>query len=96
MSLWTEYEFGIGGRKPSKDWTIAERGNKNQKQTYYHRNCIWKLQLHLVNKGHHIESANREIRKTYGQSTSVTNIAKAIVTDRSRYKAHGGLHPNFR
>ena len=92
----TEYEFGIGGRKPAKDWTIAERGNKKQKQTYYRRNCIWKLQLHLINKGHRIESANKEIRKTYGQNTSVTNIAKAIVTDRSRYKAHGGLHPNFR
>ncbi|MGL5934314.1 MAG: hypothetical protein ACRCZI_01675, partial [Cetobacterium sp.] len=81
--MWTKYEFGIGGRKAAKHWTIEERGNKTQKQTYYQRNCIWKLQLHLVNKGHRIESANSEIRKTYGQSTSVTNVAKAIVTDRS-------------
>jgi hypothetical protein len=96
MSLWTEYEFGIGGRMPAKNWNAAQRGNKSQKQTYYRRNCIWKLQLLLVKKDHRIESANREIRRTYGQNTSITNTAKAIVTDRTRYKAHGGLHPNFR
>jgi hypothetical protein len=95
-SLWTEYEFGIGGRKAAKDWTTSERGNKKQKQTYYRRNCIWKLQLHLINKGHRIEAANRIIRTTYGESTSITNIAKAIVQHRTQYKQDQGLHPNFR
>jgi hypothetical protein len=95
MSLWTEYEFGIGGRKPAKNWTAAERGNQKQKQTYYRRNCIWKIQLHLINKGHRIEAANAIIRSTYGERTSITNISKLIVRDRSEYKANGGLHPNL-
>jgi hypothetical protein len=95
-SLWTEYEFGIGGRKPAKDWTTFERGNKKQKQTYYRRNCIWKLQIHLINKGHRIEAANRIISTTYGESTSITNISKAIVQHRTQYKQDHGLHPNFR
>jgi hypothetical protein len=96
LSLWTEYEFGIGGRKPAKAWTREERGHKRQKQTYYRRNCIWKIQLHLMNKGYRIEAANALIRRTYGETTSLTNIAKAIVNHRAAHKAHGGLHPNFR
>jgi len=96
MSLWTEYEFGIGGRKAAKNWTPAERGNPKQKQTYYRRNCIWKIQLHLINKGHRIEAANALIRQTYGQNTSMTNVSKCIVRDRSRHRAQMGLHPNLR
>jgi hypothetical protein len=96
LSLWTEYEFGIGGRKPAKSWTREERGNRSQKQTYYRRNCIWKIQVHLMNKGYNVEAANALIRRTYGETTSITNIAKAIVTDRATYKAQRGLHPNFR
>jgi hypothetical protein len=96
LSLWTEYEFGIGGRKAAKLWTREERGNKSQKQTYYRRNCIWKLQVHLTNKGYRIEAANALIRRTYGENTSITNIAKAIVSDRNTYRAHGGFHPNIR
>jgi len=96
MSLWTEYEFGIGGRKAGKDWTAAERGNPKQKQTFYRRNCVWKIQVHLINKDHRIESANALILQTYGQNTSITNISKAVVVDRNRFKRHNGLHPNFR
>ena len=95
MSLWTEYEFGIGGRKPAKNWTPSERGNPKQKQTYYRRNCVWKVQRHLINKGHRIEAANAIIRSTYGERTSITNTSKLIVRDRTRYKANGGIHPNF-
>lgn len=96
MSLWSEYEFGVGGRKAAKLWTPAERGNPKQKQTFYRRNCVWKIQLHLINKDYNVTAANALIRATYGERTSITNIAKAIVADRTRYKVHGGLHPNFR
>ena len=96
LSLWTEYEFGIGGRKPAKAWKGEERGHKSQKQTYYRRNCIWRIQLRLVNKGYRIEAANALIRRTYGERTSITNMAIAIVADRKTYKDNGGLHPNFR
>ena len=85
-----------GGQKPGKAWTREERGNRAQKQTYYRQNCIWKIQVHLMNKGYRIEAANALIRRTYGETTSITNIAIAIVADRKTYKHHGGLHPNFR
>ena len=26
LDLWTEYQYGIGGQKPTKDFTAAERG----------------------------------------------------------------------
>lgn len=95
-SLWSEYEMGIGGRKPAKDWTAVERGNKRQKQTYYRRNCIWKIQRYLISKGHNIQAANALIRRTYGENTSITKISEAVVKDRKRYERQGGLHPNFR
>jgi hypothetical protein len=47
MGLWTEYEYGIGGRKAAKDWTSVERGaggNTKVKQMYHRRRNIWRLQ----------------------------------------------------
>jgi len=99
MVLWGEYEHGIAGRKAAKDWTREERGgggDKKVKQTFYRRNCIWKMQRHLINKGKSIHAANAVIATTYGSGTSITNISASIVRDRKTCKAHGGLHPNFR
>ena len=45
-SLWTEYEFGIGGRKAAKDFTAAERGRV--KYTYHRRKVVWDAVAELV------------------------------------------------
>ena len=97
--LWGEYQHGLVGQKPTKDWTREERGgggDSKVKQTYYRRNTIWKIQQHLINKGMNIHAANTLIESTYGRGTSVTNISKGIVRDRKTYRAQGGLHPNLR
>jgi len=33
-ALWHEFEFGIGGRKPARDFTASERGGKNKHSFY--------------------------------------------------------------
>jgi hypothetical protein len=96
MSLWTEWEFGIGGRKPAKDWTREERGHPKSKQMYHRRRNIWRVQDYLIRKGHNIQSANDLILQTYGMGTSLTKISERIVKDKSTYEASGGLHPNLR
>ena len=99
MQLWTEYEHGIGGRKAAREWSAIERGgggDQKIKQTYYRRNMIWRVQVHLINKGNNIHRANAIIEQTYGKNTAITEMSKAIVRDRKTYKAFGGLHPNFR
>lgn len=37
--LWQEFEFGIGGRKPAKDFTAIERGRS--KYAYHRRKVVW-------------------------------------------------------
>jgi hypothetical protein len=99
MVLWTEWEYGIAGRKAAKDWTSIERGGGGDtkvKQMYHRRRNIWRIQQHLVNKGRNIQSANALIETTYGTNLSITAISMAIARDRATYRAHGGLHPNFR
>jgi hypothetical protein len=99
MQLWQEYEQGIAGRKAARLWSAVERGgggNREVKQMYYRRNNIWRLQQYLIDKGYNIQAANALIEQTYGKRTSMTKISKEIAADRMRYKANGGLHPNFR
>jgi hypothetical protein len=99
MQLWQEYEQGIAGRKAARLWSAVERGgggNREVKQMYYRRNNIWRLQQYLIDKGYNIQAANALIEQTYGKKTSMTKISKEIAADRTRYKANGGLHPNFR
>ena len=99
MTLWNEWEYGIGGRKPAKAWTSVERGaggNTKVKQMFHRRHNVWRIQQLLVNKNRSIGSANALIERTYGSNLSITDISKAIVRDRKQFKDHLGLHPNFR
>jgi hypothetical protein len=99
MSLWNEWQFGLSGGKPAKDWTGEERGgggDRKVKQMYHRRRNIWRIQQLLTNKGQSIYAANRTIRRTYGETTSLTAISAAVAKDRATFKHHGGLHPNFR
>jgi hypothetical protein len=88
MVLWNEWEYGIAGRKPAKDWTSQESGgggNNNIKQMYHRRRNIWRVQQHLVNKGRSIQSANALIEQTYGAKLSITALSEAIAVDRTRF-----------
>jgi hypothetical protein len=61
MSLWTKFEFGIGGRKPARHWTLDERGYKKNKKAHYRKNNIWKVQDYLIKKNYNIQAANDKI-----------------------------------
>ena len=47
--LWTEYEFGIGGRLPAKDFNHKQRGKVKYK--YYRQKVFWDTVIRLVNSG---------------------------------------------
>jgi hypothetical protein len=47
--LWQEYEFGIGGRRPARLFTPAERGKV--KYSYYRRKVVWDVIASLVRAG---------------------------------------------
>jgi hypothetical protein len=47
--LWQEYEFGIGGRKPARVFTPAERGKV--KYSYHRRKVVWDVIASLVRAG---------------------------------------------
>jgi hypothetical protein len=80
--LWQEYQFGIGNNKPAKNFTSAERNNRDNslKQKYQYRSKVWKLQSYMLNAGWSIEVMNAEISRVYN-SSHVTKIIKGITAD---------------
>ena len=89
FDLWQEYEFGISGTKPAKEFTRAERGEN--KSLYCRRNVFWQLMVQMINAGHTSDSAIDKIYIVYGSSLSVTNILLCLVQDWKR-----GGHPSLR
>ena len=87
--LWQEYEFGISGNKPAKDFTRLERGK--QKFAYCRRKVFWEVLVKLVNAGHISDTAIDLVYQCYGRSLGVTAILRKMVTDRK-----SGGHPNLR
>jgi hypothetical protein len=90
FDLWTEYEYGIGGRKPAKDFTAAERGKV--KYNYHRRKVVWDAIAALVRAGHTADVAIDRIYEIYGQNQSVT----AIINHMRRDRRTQGVHPNLR
>ena len=86
--LWQEYEFGLSGKKPAKDFTRAERGKV--KFAYCRRKVFWDVIVKLVNAGHMSNSAVDEVYNCYGRSLPVTTILRKMVQDRKT-----GGHPNL-
>lgn len=88
--LWNEYEFGIAGRKPAKEFTRAERGGRI-KHTYSKRKVVWDKIAELVRVGYTSHVAIDMIYHTYGNNTSLSNIIHRMLCDRKT-----GGHPNLR
>ena len=83
--LWQEFELGLGGRKPAKNFTAQERGGRN-KHTYFRRNVFWKRVAEMVRGGIDSKVACDKIYKVYGESSSVTTILNQMKKD----EMHGG------
>jgi len=88
-ALWHEYEFGIGGCKPARDFTPSEPGGKT-KFTYYRRRVVWDAVDTLVHAGWMANAACDHIYEIYGCNQSVTNIIKRMLDN---HKIGG--HPNL-
>lgn len=88
MTLWVEYQFGISGRAPAKDFTSVQRGKV--KSQYHQRNLVWSCILRLTNQGHSAESSCEKIYQAYGESLSVTKIIKKMQEDNK-----SGGHPSL-
>ena len=92
FTLWGEYEHGIGGRKPAKDFTHVERGAVKQK--YYRRKVLWDCIQKHVDAGWTAAAACDLVYQVYGRGLSVTRILNLMLKDRKTYV--GQLHPRLR
>ena len=88
--IWQEYEFRVGGQKPAKNFTAAERGRV--KYAYYCRKKFWETISGLVHAGHTAQVAIDMIYDVYGASTAVTTTLKIIRRDKAAGHVHPSLH----
>lgn len=80
-TLWDEYEFGLNGQKPAREFTAVERGA--HKYTYSRRKVLWDALLFMINKrGYTSENAIKRVYSVYGRGSSVTHILNLMVKDR--------------
>ena len=77
--LWQEYEFGIGGRKPARQFSSKERGGV--KFCYSLRNHYWKLVDKMILRGYTHTAAIDKIYSVYGSKLSTTKILQKIRSD---------------
>lgn len=93
LVLWQEYEFGIGGRKPARDFTARERNNRANgiKQKYYRRKVVWESIARQIRAGHTMHAACLRIRNHYGITDSTTQIINKMLYD----KRHNRMPPGF-
>ena len=80
--LWKEYEFGLGGKKPARQFTPTERGAC--KWAYSFRMGFWRAVENLMNRGHTSDTAIDTLYSAYGRSKSVTMILRALRADKGR------------
>ena len=91
--LYTEWQYGIGGRKAARLWNSRERSQQagGIKQKFYRRSVVWKTINRLVNKGCHIQEAIHMIKDAYGHNCTISEYINKIIQDRQN-----GGHPNLR
>ena len=80
--LWKEYEHGLNGRKPAKQFTDCEKGM--DKYNYYRRHVFWEKVEQLIERGNTSDVAIDQIMAVYGHSKSVTAVINAMKSDRSK------------
>jgi hypothetical protein len=91
FELWSEFQVGIGGRKPAKLFSSSERGGKT-KYKYHRRLVVWRIISGLIRQGMTSDAAIDCIYSIYGHQTSVTSIINSI----RKEKGAGTLNPNLR
>lgn len=84
--LWMEYQNGIAGSKPAREFTREERGGRN-KFKYSRRLIVWTCIERMLNRGYDLNRAIAKIHQVYGNG-SVTKIIDKMRPDERR----GGHH----
>jgi hypothetical protein len=75
-SLWDEYESGLGGNRPAKQFNRRERGA--HRSVYSFRNRLWKMVEEMIRRGHSSRTAIEKIYQVVGPSLSVTAAIRAL------------------
>ncbi len=88
FDLWHEYQFGLSGCKPAKEFTLIERGKA--KSVFCCWKVFWGVVVKLVNAGHTSKVGINKVYACYRRNTSVTKILLKMVQDRKT-----GGHPNL-
>jgi hypothetical protein len=88
--LWDEYDVGIGGRKPAKNFTAQEKGRC--KATYCRRKLFWDLIKRVINHSDtDYRTAIDQIYGVYGY-LSITKLHKKVLAD-EKIGGHPRLYP---
>ena len=80
--LWDEYNNGIGGRKPAREFNSQERGKVKYK--YCRRKKVWDLVSSMIRNGLECHVAIDRIYQVYGRGKSVTQLIQLITADHRR------------
>jgi hypothetical protein len=80
--LWQEFQHGIGGNLPAKQFSYRERGKC--KGHHSRRNLVWTVIKDLVVAGTSIDAdvASDRIYQAYGHNKSVTYIISKMYEDK--------------
>ncbi len=81
-TLWKEYQFGLHGLKPAKDFTPQERGR--QKSKFSRRKNFWDLVNTLLKKGYSSNAAIDLIKATYGVNLPVTSVLAKVAESKRK------------
>ena len=87
FQLWHEYEFGIGGRKPAKQFTVSERARVKFK--YCRQKIVWDVIDRLVRSGYTSHVAIDDIYALYG------HLTVSAITVKLRDDNKNGGHPQL-
>ena len=86
--LWAEYEVGLGGNKPARQFTPAERGKVKFK--YCRRKIVWDVIDRMINAGTTAQVAIDRIYEEYGQLP-----VNKMIDELKKARASGG-NPRLR
>ena len=87
--LWKEYQFGLEGNKPARDFSPDERGK--DAYTYCFRKNFWEVVATMIRSGETSDTAIDRIYVVYGRNKCVSDILREMRKDKKR-----GGHPSLR
>lgn len=92
--LWEEYQHGISGNIPAKDFRPRERGRC--KFTYSRRNKVWQIICDLVRAGIDADVVCDRFYLAYGANKSVTTIINCVYAQARGKGGEEAKHPLLR